>query len=194
MLTGPLVFDTHEMGRKPGAERTYQLTVEAPADMGYDVNSVPEGSTMEIELRLEAIMEGVLATGTISARAVGECVRCLDSIDKPVVVGFQELYLYEAPSDPEEAEEEDFVLEDDLLDLETVLRDAVVLALPHNPLCGPDCPGLCPECGARLADDPEHTHGEAIDPRWASLSQLVEQPVPPADQTESDITSDESKE
>jgi uncharacterized protein len=69
-----------------------------------------------------------------------------------------------------------------------------VLALPHNPLCGPECPGLCPECGARLADDPDHTHGEAIDPRWASLSQLAEQPVPPADQTGSDITSDDSKE
>jgi uncharacterized protein len=139
-------------------------------------------------------MEGVLATGTISARAAGECVRCLDPIDEAVVVGFQELYLFEAPSDTEESEEEDFFLEDDLLDLETVLRDAVVLALPHNPLCGPECPGLCPECGARLADDPDHTHGEAIDPRWASLSQLAEQPVPPADQTGSDISSDNSKE
>jgi uncharacterized protein len=189
-----LVFDTHEMGRKPGAERTFTLTVPAPADMGYDVYSVPEDSPMEIELRLEAIMEGVLATGTISARAVGECVRCLDPIDEGVVVGFQELYLFEAPSDQEEAEEEEFFLEDELLDLETVLRDAVVLALPHNPLCGPECPGLCPECGARLADDPDHTHGEAIDPRWASLSQLAEQPVPPADQTGSDTSSDDSKE
>ena len=54
----------------------------------------------------------------------------------------------------------------------TVLRDAVVLALPLNPVCDPECPGLCPECGARLADDPDHTHGEAIDPRWAALSQL----------------------
>jgi uncharacterized protein len=194
VLSGPLVFDTHEMGRKPGAERTFTLTVPAPADMGYDVYSVPEDSPMEIELRLEAIMEGVLATGTISARAVGECVRCLDPIDEPVVVGFQELYLYEAPSDSEEAEEEEFFLEDELLDLETVLRDAVVLALPHNPLCGPECPGLCPECGARLADDPDHTHGEAIDPRWASLSQLADQPVPSADQSESDTSSDDSKE
>ena len=83
---------------------------------------------------------------------------------------------------------------DELLDLEPVLRDAVVLALPQNPLCGPDCPGLCPECGARLADDPDHTHGEAIDPRWSALSQLAEQPVPPADQSESDIASDNSKE
>ena len=121
-------------------------------------------------------------------------MRCLDPIDEPVVVGFQELFLYDAPSDQEEAEEEEFVLEDELLDLETVLRDAVVLALPHNPLCGPDCPGLCPECGARLADDPEHTHGDAIDPRWASLSQLAGQPARSADQSESDIASDDSKE
>jgi uncharacterized protein len=181
VLTGPLVFDTHEMGRKPGAERTFTRTVEAPAEMGYDVYAVPEGST-------------ILATGTFSARAAGECVRCLDPIDEAVVVGFQELYLYDAPSSQEEADEEDHVLEDELLDLEPVLRDAVVLALPQNPLCAPDCPGLCPECGARLADDPGHTHGEAIDPRWASLSQLVEQPVPPADQSESDTSSDESKE
>ncbi|WP_290515345.1 YceD family protein [Aeromicrobium sp.] len=182
------------MGRKPGAERSFNITVEAPADMGYDVYAVPEGSAIDIELRLEAIMEGVLATGSASARAVGECVRCLDAIDKFIVVGFQELFLYEAPSNPEEAEEEDFVLEDELLDLETVLRDAVVLALPHNPLCGPECPGLCPECGARLADDPDHTHGEAIDPRWATLSQLADQPVPSAESSESDSTSGLSKE
>lgn len=191
---GPLVFDTHEMGRKPGAERTFTRTVAAPAEMGYDVYAVPESSTIELELRLEAIMEGILATGTFSARAVGECVRCLDPIDDAVTVGFQELYLYDAPSSQEETDEEDHVLQDELLDLEPVLRDAVVLALPQNPLCGPDCPGLCPECGARLADDPEHTHGEAIDPRWASLSQLAEQPVPSADQSESDISSDDSKE
>ena len=194
MLSGPLVFDTHEMGRKPGAERTFELTTPAPADMGHDVYGVPEASEIEIELRLDAIMEGVLATGTVSGHAVGECVRCLDDIDKNVVVGFQELFLYDAPSDNEEAEEGDFVLEDELLDLEIVLRDAVVLALPLNPLCGPDCPGLCPECGARLADDPDHTHGEAIDPRWASLIQLADQPVLPADQTASDSTSDRSKE
>jgi uncharacterized protein len=194
VLSGPLVVDTHEMGRQPGTERTLELTVQAPADMGYDVYAVPEGSTIGLELRLEAIMEGILATGTISARAVGECVRCLEPIDEPVVVGFQELYLFEAPSSQEESEEEDHVLEDEMLDLEPVLRDAVVLALPHNPLCVPDCPGLCPECGARLADDPGHTHGEAIDPRWSALSQLAEQPVPPADQTESDSTSDDSKE
>ena len=58
-------------------------------------------------------------------------------------------------------------------DLEPVLRDAVVLALPFQPLCRDDCPGLCAECGARLADDPDHGHGDAVDPRWAALQGLL---------------------
>jgi len=75
--------------------------------------------------------------------------------------------------DPDE-ELEVSKLQDDLVDLEPLLRDAVVLALPFQPLCQDDCPGLCAECGARLADDPDHTHGEPVDPRWAALSALTE--------------------
>ncbi len=168
VLSGPLVVDTHELGRRPGNERTKNLSVAAPADLGSAVFGVPEGSDIAIELRLEAVMDGVLATGTASAQATGECVRCLDELDENLVVDFQELYLYA------EAGEDDLSLEDDLLDLEPVLRDAVVLALPFKPVCDPECPGLCPECGARLADDPDHTHGEAIDPRWAALSQVID--------------------
>ena len=66
------------------------------------------------------------------------------------------------------------VKEYDLLDLEPLLRDAVVLSLPFQPLCRDDCPGLCIECGARLADDPGHQHEEPIDPRWAALQGLTQ--------------------
>lgn len=176
---GPLVFDTQVLGRRPGTERTYTRTIEAPADLGHDVYGVPEGSPIDLELRLEAVMDGVLATGTASARVVGECVRCLDPLDDTVVVDLQELYVYDplgaGDGAGEDGEEDDLpALEDELLDLEPVLRDAVVLALPLNPVCDPECPGLCPECGARLADDPDHTHGDPIDPRWASLSRLTQ--------------------
>lgn len=181
VLSGPLVFDTLELGRRPGIERTVTRTVEAPAGLGIDIFGVPEGSDMQIELRLEAVMEGVLVTGTASVHLSGECVRCLRTIDTEDVIDFQELYLYE------DATEEEYQLEDDLLDLEPVLRDAVVLALPLNPLCDPECPGLCSECGVRLADDPDHTHGEVTDPRWAALNQLTDLP-------ESDPVSDTSKE
>ena len=175
---GPLVFDTQVLGRRPGTERTVTRTIEAPADLGHDVYGVPEGSPIDLELRLEAVMDGVLVTGTASAQAVGECVRCLEPLRDDVVVDFQELYVYDpiATGDggEDEGADDELALEDELLDLEPVLRDAVVLALPLNPVCDPECPGLCPECGTRLADDPDHTHGEAIDPRWASLSRLTE--------------------
>ena len=166
--SGPLVVDTHELGRRPGNERTVSLSVAAPADLGSAVFGVPEGSDIVIELRLEAVMDGVLATGTASAQAIGECVRCLEALDEELVVDLQEFYLYE------ESSEDELSLEGDLLDLEPVLRDAVVLALPFKPVCDPECPGLCPECGARLADDPDHTHGDAIDPRWSTLSRLTD--------------------
>ena len=149
-------------------------TVPAPADLGIEVLGVPEGSPVELDLRLEAVMEGVLVTGTARGALEGECVRCLEPLTDEVEVRFQELFVYDDQDvDPDE-ELEVSKLQDDLVDLEPLLRDAVVLALPFQPLCQDDCPGLCAECGARLADDPDHTHGEPVDPRWAALSALTE--------------------
>jgi uncharacterized protein len=172
----PLVLDTRELGRRPGSQRTLSFTAEAPAELGIEVLGVPEGSPVHLDLRLEAVMEGVLVTGTAEADLEGECVRCLEPIEDTVRVDLQELFVYDdtdnLPSDDEDSDVSR--LEGDLLDLEPVLRDAVVLALPFQPLCRDDCPGLCAECGARLADDPGHRHEEAVDPRWAALSAVRE--------------------
>jgi uncharacterized protein len=150
-------------------------TVPAPADLGIEVLHVPEGSPVELDLRLEAVMEGVLVTGTAQAPLAGECVRCLEPISDEIEVRFQELFVYDDHALPEDEDNEVSMLQDDLVDLEPLLRNAVVLALPFQPLCEEDCPGLCPECGARLADDPDHTHEAAIDPRWAALAELKTQ-------------------
>jgi len=173
----PLVIDTRDLSRRAGTERDLELTVPAPAELGIEVLEVPEGSPVELELRLEAVMEGVLVTGEAHAALEGECVRCLDPIEDEVDVRFQELYVYDdgrdaRREDGHSAEEDDEVrmLEDDLLDLEPVLRDAVVLALPFQPLCRDDCAGLCAECGANLNEDPNHGHDEPVDPRWAGLA------------------------
>jgi uncharacterized protein len=174
----PLVFDTQELGRRPGSMERFQRTVEAPADFGTEVIGVPQGSPMELELRLESVVEGVLVTGSVSATATGACVRCLDPVSYPADAHFQELFAYADRAahhrevGAEDDETEEHVLEGDLFDLEPVLRDAVVPALPFKPVCGDDCPGLCSECGARLADDPGHQH-DVIDPRWSALSALA---------------------
>jgi uncharacterized protein len=151
--------------------------VPAPADLGIEVLSVPEGAPVELDLRLEAVMEGVLVTGTAKAGLEGECARCLEPIRDDLEVTFQELSVYDDIRGAEGADEDDEVsmLQDDLLDLEPLLRDAVVLALPFQPLCEDDCPGLCVECGVRLKDEPGHTHEAAIDPRWAALQSLTDE-------------------
>jgi uncharacterized protein len=152
------------------------LSAPAPADLGIEVLNVPEGSPVEFDLRLEAVMEGVLVTGSARAGLEGECARCLADIHDHVAVDFQELYAYEdSDTATDGGDDEASRLEGDLLDLEPLLRDAVVLTLPFQPLCREDCPGLCVECGARLADDPHHQHEEAIDPRWETLRGLAEE-------------------
>jgi uncharacterized protein len=172
------VIDTRGLGRRPGSQREVTRTVPAPAGLGIEVLSVPEGSQVTLDLRLEAVMEGVLVTGTARAGLEGECVRCLDPIVEDIDVTLQELYLYDdhnhdkAAHPDDDEDDETSKLEDDLLDLEPLLRDAVVLALPFQPLCMDDCPGLCTECGASLKEDPEHTHEDPIDPRWSALADL----------------------
>ena len=166
------MLDTRELGRRPGSQRQVKRTVPAPADLGIEVLRVPEGSQIELDLRLEAVMEGVLVTGTATAVLDGECARCLEPIAEETEVTFQELFVYDDRDYSSEEDDGVSKLEDDLVDLEPLLRDAVVLALPFQPLCMDDCPGLCVECGARLADDPDHAHEEPIDPRWSGLSAL----------------------
>ena len=174
----PLVIDTHELTRRAGSQREVTFTAPAPADLGIGVIGVPEGDPIQFDLRLESVVEGVLVTGTARGRLVGECARCLVDIEDEFLADVQELYVYpESEAEPDEASR----MEGDLIDLEPVLRDQVVLALPFQPLCTDDCPGLCPECGVRLADQPGHNHEERTDPRWAALSGLLRQDDRPQD-------------
>lgn len=175
----PLVLDTRELGRRPGSMLTVSRTVAAPEDLGTDVIAIAPGTPVELDLRLESVVEGVLVTGSASATAAGVCGRCLDPLTREVSATFQELFAYpdRAAHHQEVGDDEDEVHElvGELIDLEPVLRDAVVPALPFQPVCREDCPGLCSECGMHLADDPSHHHDQ-IDPRWAALQSLPTSP------------------
>jgi uncharacterized protein len=189
---GALVFDTRLLGRQAGSALTQTRIVPAPEDLHLELIGVPVGADLTLEVMFEAVSEGVLATGTAIAPLAGECARCLTSLTSSVTASFRELYLYadgrhdkhdkhDRHDKHDEQDEQDdegiiYFLDGDLLDLEPALRDAVVLALPMSPLCRDDCPGLCAECGAPLADaGPGHRHDEATDPRWAALKQLGDQ-------------------
>jgi len=152
----PLVFDTRTLG--PAAMRSVRSTVPAPANLGAELVSVPEEAELELDVRLERVTEGVLVTGTVRAPLVGECARCLDLFASATEVRFTELFTHE----PGDDDADGYLLDGDLLDLEPALRDALVLELPLAPLCAEDCPGLCSECGVRLADaGAGHGHADA---------------------------------
>ena len=163
----PLVIDTRELGRRAGTMRRLARSVPAPGDLGVGMIGVPPGTVLGLDLRLEAVREGVLVSGMARAPLAGECARCLEPLTSTIEVEFQELFAY-----PDEALDDDDVarLEGDLLDLEPTLRDAVVLELPLAPVCRDDCPGLCVACGERLVDLPPGHRHETADGQWAALA------------------------
>ena len=164
-----LVLDTRELGRRAGAMKKVHTSVEAPLDLGIAVVGVPEGSPIELDLRLESVVEGVLVTGTATVQLKGECVRCLTEISDVMEIDVMELFVHPGS---EATEDEASRMVGDLIDLEPLVRDAVVLDLPFQPLCRDDCAGLCATCGVDLNTDPGHRHEAPIDPRWERLTSL----------------------
>ena len=137
------VLDTKEVGRRPGSMTELTREVAAPAEFGTDVMAVAEGDPISLDLRLESVVEGVLVTGSARAIATGACVRCLDPVTEEVDARFQELFAYadRAAHHLEVGDEdaaEEYVIEDGLIDLETLLRDTVVPTLPFQPVCRED--------------------------------------------------------
>ena len=174
--SSPFRISTRDIARRPGTQRTVSESFPAPAVLGTDVIGVPEGAELRLDVSLESVSEGIWVSGTVMAEAVGECGRCLDEVRQQVAAPVQGLFTVDdVHAEDEEGEPEDvFQFDGETVDLEEVVRDAVASELPFTPLCRPDCPGLCDQCGARLADDPDHAH-DVIDPRWSALQSLTEE-------------------
>jgi len=181
-------LNTYELPRRAGEMKEYELDIVVKEKFGVELISVPAGGLIEIDARLESVTEGILLSADVYAVAQGECIRCLDPVEIVIERKIQELYNYEPTnergkkkrkSSTEDLTSEDldvadeFMMEGDILDLETPVRDAIVLSLPSNPICSQDCLGLCPECGSKWADLPEDHAHEVIDARWASLGGLT---------------------
>src|SRR3954452_22192308 len=165
----PLVLDTRELGRRPGSMRPVRRTVPAPDGWGLELVQVPAGTDLDLDLRLESVMDGVLVSGVVRAGVTAECGRCVEPVTDAVEADVQELFAYA----PEDADDDVLALEGDYIDLEPIVRDALVLSLPFKPVCDESGEGLCPGCGERLQDlAPDHSHDDA-DPRWAALSVLA---------------------
>lgn len=156
--------------------RPVQFSASAPEGLGIvDLIGVPIGAKLALDLRLESVMDGVLVSGVVTSPVSGECGRCLADVSDELAVRIQELYVYPEASTDHDDDDEVAQLDGDFLDLTPTLRDAVVLALPLNPLCRPDCKGLCATCGERLDDLPDPHMHDTTDARWGALAGLLEQ-------------------
>jgi uncharacterized protein len=159
--TTPFVVGVTELLRHPGTRR--EVTVSGPLDdLAVASSRVAAGTDVEAHLTLEAMSDSSLsATGAITADWVGECRRCLRVVEGSVRADVQEIF----ESHPVEGET--YPLAGDRIDLEPMVRDAVLLALPLAPLCEDACAGPEPD---------EHPLGGDAEPReddrWSALKQL----------------------
>ena len=163
----PLTVNVADLLRHPGTRRA--VKAEVPTEgLRFVDTTVPAGAPIDVDAELESLTDGIVVTGRISAQWEALCRRCLGPVEGLVDASVRELY------QPHPVSEDAFTIEGDVLDLEPLVREAVLLDLPLAPLCRPDCAGLCPECGAdRNLDDCGH-QAPASDRRWGALDDLRE--------------------
>lgn len=136
----------------------------------------PLGSDLTVEylrgtVRLTRTDRRLLGQGHIKTELVTECVRCLEPFDLSLDVRFEELFTF-FPTNP--ADKTYHVGEDGFLNLELALHEQVLLAIPIQAVCRPDCRGLCSHCGQNLNEETCQCSDDTDDPRLAALRTLVE--------------------
>lgn len=161
----PLVLSVADLLHRPAARRHEHLRVPL-AGVGVTAAGLPPGAEVDVDVLLEAVADGVLVSGTVSAPWEGECRRCLGIACGSAVVAVRELF------EQHPTEGDTWPLRHDQVDLEPLVREAVVLELPLAPLCREDCQGLCPICGADRNDGSCGCAPDDRDPRWAALDAL----------------------
>ena len=165
MITMTTVIDVRDLIASPGASRMVRLD-EAIAGLATQLAAVPEERPIEADLLLESVVDGIVVSGPVMGTMRLSCARCLKPFDQEFELRVEELYASDAePSDDE------YPVVEGRVDLEPMIRDVVVLAMPFAPLCRPDCRGLCSRCGGDL-NLGECTCPPDVDARWAPLSEL----------------------
>jgi uncharacterized protein len=165
-----ILVDVVDLLGSPGSTR--RLSVREPvAGMSTAVAAIPEDRPVEATLLLESLVEGILVSGEVRGPELLSCARCLKPVEAELRLELRELF---APGAT--AEDDEYPVTDGSIDLEPMLRDAILLAMPFAPLCGPDCQGLCERCGG------DRNLGECrcepeTDSRWAALAGLEIEPA-----------------
>lgn len=166
-MTGPrpLRVGVAELRRRPGTRRRVEASAVL-AGLGISTAAVPPDAPVEVDVVLESISDGIVAEGTVTAPWTGECRRCLEPVQGRLEAHVREIF-ERAPT-----EGETYRLGEDEVDLEPMVRDAVLLALPLAPLCRPDCAGPAPDAFPTGPEAQEAAAARRRDERWAALDGL----------------------
>lgn len=147
-------------------------------------------SAAHVEAKLEKIERRVRIEARAKAEVTAACGRCLTPVSVDVPVDFEVTLV---PADeyaddeqekkddgehgavggsfaPEEAEEDTY--SGKVIDLDPIVREQILLALPGYPVCNEGCKGLCSVCGANLNDRDCGCDRHVPDPRWAGLKNV----------------------
>lgn len=152
--------------------------VYLPEEFALDEENMRLTETPEVSGRIKRDGHQVRLQGTINARAEIDCNRCLASIDVPVSTSFEVTYVPAtdyAADETAELHEEDLsvsVFDGDAIDIDDLVREQVLLALPTRALCRDDCKGLCPVCGVNKNQHACACESKEVDPRWQALKDL----------------------
>jgi uncharacterized protein len=177
-LTIPMASATHDLlirvtdlVDRPGASRRVDLRLPAPEDIDASLAQVAE--PLRFTGVLESVVDGILVRGTLEATLTVDCARCLRTMQQEAAADVVELFTVPGHLPDDEVEPDaGYEIDEGHLDLDTLVRDALVPAIPFQPLCNPACKGLCSTCGADLNEVSctcEETH---TDPRWSALAGL----------------------
>lgn len=165
-MAAPLVVNVAELFRGPGSVKEISVRVEA-AVLAFDDPRITDRD-VEVSVRLESASDGIVVTGRAEAHGSDVCRRCLREVTGPVEAVIDDVFVHES-ADPEA-----WRIVEAQVDLAPMAREAILLALPAAPLCRPDCPGLCPQCGADLSEGPCGCASAPADDRWSALDALRE--------------------
>ena len=155
---------------RPGSSRRLDLAMAAPEDLTLDLAEIV--GPIQLQGVVESVVDGLLVRGELSVALKMQCARCLVNLETTVTTDVTELF-----SDPERADdpadvEAGYEIGDNELDLDTLIRDALVPAVPYRPLCDEACQGLCPTCGINRNEATCDCADVSADPRWAALEGL----------------------
>ncbi len=156
---------------------------------GFDLDLTPEALSLEdsdLKLKSDVHVTGeiektaaeVIVRGSITGDSEIECSRCLQPVEKKLNIDFQanfvtaEHFSIDKENEVSVSDLDTDVLEGDRIDIKDLVREQILLNVPEQVFCEPDCKGLCPKCGANLNLIDCKCDLNETDPRWAALKNL----------------------